>query len=69
VNEDEKDAISRDKWVELMREAGLNDDEMNDWHRQFESMAPEDHEEFLKILGFDATGRKRIRLASRSGSK
>ena len=42
--------ITKDKWVEIMRAAGLNDADMHRWHAQFEKLAPAEHEELLKFL-------------------
>jgi hypothetical protein len=44
------EVITKDKWVSIMRGAGLNDDDMHRWHKQFEKSAPEEHQEFLEFL-------------------
>ncbi len=58
--------VSKERWVEIMRAAGLNDDDMHNWHRQFESMEPEGHREFLQSLGIDQEEIGRIREWSRA---
>jgi DNA-binding transcriptional MerR regulator len=58
--------ISKDRWVEIMRAAGLDDDDMHNWHRQFEKMEPEGHREFLQSLGIDQGEIDRIRAQSRA---
>ena len=58
--------VSKERWVEIMRASGLNDDDMHNWHRQFEKMEPEGHEEFLQSLGIDNSEIRRIREWSRA---
>jgi DNA-binding transcriptional MerR regulator len=58
--------ISKERWVEIMRAAGLDDDDMLNWHRQFEKMEPEGHREFLQSLGIDQSEISRIREQSRA---
>ena len=38
-------------WVALLRQAGFSDADMRRWHADFEAMAPEQHEAFLRSLG------------------
>ena len=42
--------MNKDKWVAIMKGAGLSDADMHRWHREFERTAPDDHEQFLKFL-------------------
>jgi DNA-binding transcriptional MerR regulator len=49
----EEDMIKKDRWVEIMRAAGLTDDDMKNWHRQFERLEPEAHQELLESLGIE----------------
>lgn len=62
----EEKMISKDRWIEIMRAAGLNDDNMRDWHREFEKLEPDAHQEFLESLGIDAVEIDRIRELSKS---
>lgn len=48
-------------WVALLRRAGMSETEMHDWHRLFETDAPQDHAAFLRSLGLDAKEIARIR--------
>jgi MerR family transcriptional regulator, thiopeptide resistance regulator len=57
--------ISKDRWVEIMRAAGLKDQDMHNWHVQFEKMEPEAHQEFLESLGIKPTEIAKIREWSR----
>ncbi len=62
----ENDMITKDRWVEIMRAAGLSDDDMHNWHRQFERLEPDAHQEFLESLGIDAGEIRQIRERCRS---
>ena len=57
--------INKERWVEIMRAAGLNEKDMHNWHIQFEKMEPEAHQEFLESLGIKATEIQKIRELSR----
>jgi MerR family transcriptional regulator, thiopeptide resistance regulator len=57
--------INKERWVEIMRAAGLTDQDMQNWHTQFEKMEPESHQEFLESLGIGAAEIKEIRDWSR----
>jgi DNA-binding transcriptional MerR regulator len=62
----ENTMISKERWVEIMRAAGLDDDDMLNWHRQFEKMEPHGHHEFLESLGIDQGEISRIRQQSQA---
>ncbi|WP_461538841.1 MerR family transcriptional regulator [Spongorhabdus nitratireducens] len=53
--------VTKDRWVEIMSAAGLSEEDMGNWHRQFEKMEPEAHQEFLESLGISEEEIKRIR--------
>jgi DNA-binding transcriptional MerR regulator len=57
--------IGKERWIEIMRAAGLNDQDMHHWHIQFEKMEPEAHQEFLESLGIKPAEIRRIREWSR----
>ncbi len=59
------DMISKERWVEIMRAAGFQDEDMHNWHKQFEKMEPEAHQEFLESLGIKPDEIKKIREWSR----
>ena len=59
--------IGKERWVEIMRAAGLNDADMHNWHIRFEKMEPEAHQEFLESLGIKSDEIKKIRDWSRKG--
>ena len=60
-----KKAMTKDKWVAVMRDAGFSEDDMHRWHRQFEKSAPTDHQEFLQFLNIPTEEISRIREWSR----
>jgi len=53
--------LNVEQWVGLFREIGLTDDDMQKWHRLFETKYPEAHENFLKWLGMDAARIEKVR--------
>ncbi len=57
----ENDMLTKDKWVAVMKAAGLTEDAMRKWHIQFEKMEPDAHQEFLVSLGIDNAEIKHIR--------
>lgn len=59
------DMISKERWVEIMRAAGLKEEDMRNWHIQFEKMEPEAHQEFLESLGIKPAEIRKIREWSR----
>jgi DNA-binding transcriptional MerR regulator len=57
----EKDMVTKERWVEIMRVSGFSDEDMVKWHQNFEKMEPEEHQIFLESLGIDAEEIKGIR--------
>lgn len=57
----EKDMVTKERWTEIMRAAGFNDEDMINWHKKFEEMEPEEHQKFLESLGIGGEEIKRIR--------
>jgi DNA-binding transcriptional MerR regulator len=57
--------INKERWIDIMRAAGLSDQDMHNWHVQFEKMEPEAHQEFLESLGIQAAEIRKIREWSR----
>jgi DNA-binding transcriptional MerR regulator len=57
--------INKKRWTEIMRAAGLSDNDMKNWHTQFEKMEPEAHQEFLESLGIQVEEIRKIREWSR----
>lgn len=63
----EQKMISKEGWTQIMRDAGLTDDDMHNWHRQFELSRPEEHQKFLESLNINAEEITQIRAWSREG--
>ena len=57
----EKEMVTKERWVEIMQAAGLSENDMTNWHRNFERMEPEEHRKFLQSLGIDEEEIRRIR--------
>ncbi len=57
----EKQMVTKERWVEIMRAAGLSEQDMTNWHRKFETMEPDEHQKFLESLGINAREIDRIR--------
>ena len=64
----EAEVISKERWVEIMRAAGLSEEDMHNWHLQFEKMEPEAHQEFLQSLGIPKAEIESIRRHSLEGT-
>ncbi|PSW08271.1 MerR family transcriptional regulator [Photobacterium rosenbergii] len=61
----EKNQLTKARWVEIMRGAGFNEEDMTNWHKQFEKTEPDAHQEFLESLNIDADEIASIRRNSR----
>ncbi len=59
--------LDKEMWVEMLRAAGMSDDEMCRWHSEFERRAPESHHEFLLSLGIPEKEALMIRKWSAAG--
>ena len=62
----EQNMINKDRWVEIMKAAGLSEADMKNWHKQFESMEPDAHQEFLESLSINNDEITKIRSWSKS---
>lgn len=59
-------SMNKEKWVQLLRSAGLDEKGMLKWHQEFEKNAPVAHQDFLESLGLDTAEIKKIRRNSQS---
>lgn len=57
--------ITKEGWVEIMRNAGLSDEDMHNWHCQFEQSRPDEHQKFLESLNIDVEEIAQIRAWSK----
>ncbi len=46
----DENVVTKDRWTQIMRDAGLSDDDMRNWHMQFEKSEPQGHLVFLRSL-------------------
>jgi hypothetical protein len=60
-----KKHVSKEEWVAMYREIGLDDSKMDQWHRLFESRHPDGHQGFLEWLGMPLKEVDRVRVQSR----
>lgn len=66
---EEMNMLNKEQWVALMRASGLDDAGMHRWHREFEKMSGDAHEEFLTSLGIASDEIAKIREWSRQAAK
>ena len=57
----EKSMVTKKRWVEIMVASGMSEEDMRNWHRNFEKMEPDEHQIFLESLGIDEEEIKRVR--------
>ena len=53
--------MNKDRWVELFRDIGLDEETMRRWHHLFEAKYPDGHQSFLEWLQIPAAEIERIR--------
>ena len=61
-----KETMTKDDWTGMLRAAGMDDEGMRRWHREFESRHPAKHQEFLAWLELSNAEIESIRERSRS---
>jgi len=57
--------MTKDKFVAVLKDIGLNENQMRKFHALLEERHPEDHQAFLKWLNIPAAGISQIRAASK----
>lgn len=57
-------AMTKEKWIALLKSIGLSDAEMLQWHIAFERQSPPAHQDFLESLGLPEAEIRRIRAHS-----
>ena len=55
------DVMTKEKWVLLFKEIGLDEATMTQWHHEFEARYPDGHQSFLEWLNIDENEIRRIR--------
>ncbi|MDH3997254.1 MAG: hypothetical protein OET90_00300 [Desulfuromonadales bacterium] len=57
--------VTKQDWIAMFKDIGLDDETMLQWHKLFETRHPEGHEDFLKWLGLPAQEVDAIRTKCR----
>ncbi len=61
----EQNMVTKERWVDIMVAAGMSEEDMMNWHKQFEKLEPDAHQEFLESLHIDAEEIAKIRAWSK----
>jgi DNA-binding transcriptional MerR regulator len=61
--------LDKQRWVGILRDAGLDEEAMRQWHVAFERNSPEAHQDFLEALGIDKAEIADIRTWSARGNR
>ncbi len=56
--------MTKERWVDLLRKAGLDDDGLHKWHKAFEASSPETHQDFLESIGLPEKEIRQMRAFS-----
>lgn len=56
--------VTVDQWVEMFRAIGLEEEQMHQWHAEFERRFPDGHQGFLEWLDLPAERIEGIRRKS-----
>jgi crotonobetainyl-CoA:carnitine CoA-transferase CaiB-like acyl-CoA transferase len=59
--------MTKEEWVELLRETGLDAAAMRRWHTIFEQRFPEAHQGFMEWLAMSEDEIAKVRAASKNG--
>jgi len=59
--DENRESMDRKTWSSLLASAGFSEADMRRWHMDFERMAPEKHEQFLRFLRIPKRERSMIR--------
>ena len=60
--------VDKEMWIAMLQSAGMDEQGMLRWHREFERRSPSGHQEFLVSLGLPPDEVKRIRELSITAS-
>lgn len=58
-------SMNKQQWVALLESSGMSDEDMWQWHIEFEQRMPEAHQDFLESLNISENEIKEIRMKSR----
>ncbi|MEZ9166687.1 MerR family transcriptional regulator [Vibrio cyclitrophicus] len=57
--------LTKERWTEILKESGMDEQGMINWHKRFEQMEPQGHLKFLQSLNIDEDEIAQIRAWSR----
>ena len=57
--------LNKERWINILRNSGLDEEGMENWHKEFEKNAPEAHQDFLESLGISSDEIREIRKWSK----
>jgi DNA-binding transcriptional MerR regulator len=57
--------MTKEKWIAIMKAAGLSSTDMGRWHHEFERAAPDEHQQFLQYLHIPEAEIREIRESSK----
>lgn len=60
--------MNGETWTSLLKASGFTDEDMLQWHVEFERLAPDRHQEFLEFLCFSDDDIERIRSWARKNA-
>jgi hypothetical protein len=60
-----KKHVTKDEWIAMYEEVGLDESKRMQWHRLFEARHPEGHQAFMEWLGIPAKEIDEIRAECR----
>ena len=61
-------SMNKERWTGIMQAAGMDDEDMKNWHREFEAREPKGHQEFLESLNIKTAEIRRIRNWSKANA-
>ena len=61
--------MTKESWIALLSAAGMDVTERHVWHREFERLSPEAHQDFLESLGLPEAEIRQIRKLSARAAK
>lgn len=62
----DQNLLTKERRVNVLRSSGMREEDMANWHKQFERMEPDAHQEFLESLQIDADEIAEIRAMARA---
>jgi DNA-binding transcriptional MerR regulator len=59
-------SMNKEQWIQLLESIGTSDEDMWQWHREFERRMPEAHQDFLESLNISEKEIRKIRTQSKN---